>query len=155
MLHAASLRNSGKLDEAETLLRKAMESIRQPDEHGARFLDEYGLASIFMERKNWREAQSRLISAQPPAEMRRFCRGFITLNDEAKLRWAVQATIEADALVPGGTAAPTLARHRNIQEAAVPEGSLKSRQPEPLADNVRSSRRARGWLLSSSVGCPR
>ena len=95
MLHAASLRNSGKLDEAETLLRKAMESIRQPDEHGARFLDEYGLASIFMERKNWREAQSRLISAQPPAEMRRFCRGFITLNDEAKLRWAVQATIEA------------------------------------------------------------
>src|SRR5947209_1557310 len=73
MLHAASLRNSGKLDEAETLLRKAMESIRQPDEHGARFLDEYGLASIFMERKNWREAQSRLNSAQPPAEMQRFC----------------------------------------------------------------------------------
>jgi hypothetical protein len=117
--HAAALRDSGKLDEAEALLQKAMESIPQPDEHGARFLDEYGLARVFMERKNWREAQSRLDAALAapsrdpeflPWVFYRYAMVAQSLNDDAKLHWAVQATIEADALVPGGTAAPTFAR---------------------------------------------
>lgn len=33
-----------------------------------------------------------------------------SLNDDPKLRWPLQATIEADALVPDGTAAPRFAR---------------------------------------------
>lgn len=118
-LHAAILRDSGKLDEAEALLRKALENVPQPDEHGARFWDEYGLARIFMERKNWREALSYLDAAfdapsRDPSILPWLYYRYATvaqiLNDDAKLHWAVQATVEADALVPGGTGAPRFAR---------------------------------------------
>jgi tetratricopeptide (TPR) repeat protein len=119
VFHAASLRNAGKLDEAESLLRKAIENISQPDEHGARFLDEFGLARISMERKNWRDAQSHLDSAlEAPSRDKSFLPWVYyfyamvaqSLNDDVKLHWAVQATLEADALVPGGTTAPQFAR---------------------------------------------
>ena len=117
--HAASLRDSGKLEEAEALLRKAIEDIKQPDEHGARFLDEYGLARVFMEKKDWREAQSHLDAALEapsrdstilPWVYYRYAMVAQFLDDDAKLHWAVLATSEADALVPDGTGAPTFAR---------------------------------------------
>jgi tetratricopeptide (TPR) repeat protein len=118
-LHAASLRDSGKLDEAEALLRKALDNIPQPDEHGTRFLEEYGLARVFMERKNWREAQSHLDAAleapsRDPALLPwvyyRYAMVAQSQNNDAKLRWGVQATIDADSLVRSGTRAPMLAR---------------------------------------------
>jgi tetratricopeptide (TPR) repeat protein len=118
-LHAASLRDSGKLDEAEALLRKALEDIPQPDKYGARFWDEYGLARIFIERMNWREARLYLDAALDapsrdpsilPWVYYRYATVAQFLNDDAKLHWAVQATVEADALVPGGTGAPRFAR---------------------------------------------
>lgn len=116
---AAALRDAGKLDEAEAVLRKAVENIPLPDDHGARFLDEYGLARICMERKNWREAQSHLDAAlQAPSRepallpfvYYRYAMVAQALKDDGKLHWAVLATADADALVPGGTPAPGLAR---------------------------------------------
>jgi hypothetical protein len=72
-----------------------------------------------MERKNWREAQSHLDAAleapsRDPAVLPwvyyRYAMVAKAQNDDAKLRWGVQATIDADSLVRSGTRAPMLAK---------------------------------------------
>ena len=62
-LHAESLADSGKLDEAEAMLRKSMQNTPQSDRYGAAFSNEQALARVLIHRKNWAEAQLHLDAA--------------------------------------------------------------------------------------------
>ena len=116
---AAVLRDSGKPDEAEAILKKALGEIPVPDVYGATFFDEYGLARIAMEKKAWQDARTHLDHALAapvrdrdflPFAYLRFAQIAQALHDDERLRWAVEAAVSADAMVPGGTAAPSMAR---------------------------------------------
>ena len=118
-MQSAALRDSGKLDEAEALLQKALQSATKPDEHAAIFYDKYGLARISMEKKAWQQAETFLDAALAapsrdaeflPFVYYRYAQVAQALHDDAKLHWAVEAAVGADALIPGGTGAAELAR---------------------------------------------
>lgn len=116
---ATLLRIDNKLDEAEAALRTALANLPQPDAHGARFLDESALARVLFEQKKWAEAETHLDAAlaSPSRDPKilpwvyyRYALVAQALHDDAKLRWAVEASISADAAAGGNTGAAGLAR---------------------------------------------
>jgi tetratricopeptide (TPR) repeat protein len=113
-LHAQRLSDAGKPDEAETELRQALASLPQPDEYGALYWAEYSLGCVFMSRKDWTQAQQHFDAAliaptrDPdtlPLLFYRYAQAAKNVHDDAKLRWAVNAAVSADAANGGRTGA--------------------------------------------------
>lgn len=118
-LRGFQLTDAGKFDEAESELRKALANLPVPDLYGARYWTEYSLAYMFMARQEWTEAERHLDAALAapsrdsetlPFLYWRYARVAKSLNDEVKLRWAVDGAVTADAATGGKGAAPYLAR---------------------------------------------
>lgn len=116
---ATFLRVEGKLDEAATVLHQALANVPQPDAYAARFMDESALARVLYEKKEWAEAQKHLDAALAapsrdaevlPWVYYRYALVAQALHDDAKLRWAVEATVSADAVAGGRTGAASMAR---------------------------------------------
>lgn len=104
-LKADSLFDQGKLDEAEALLRKQLESLQTPDYYGERFWDERMLARVLSKRKNWQaaEAQFDRALAEPSRDERElplvyweYAKAAKELKDDGKLKWAARCAMDAD-----------------------------------------------------------
>ena len=107
-LRADYLCDTGALDEAEASLRKTLDQIPRPDSYGARFSAEFVLAKVFIKRKNWHEAETHLDAAlmSPSRDTANlqwlyydYAKVAQALKDDAKLRWAVDATAGTDAYI--------------------------------------------------------
>ena len=101
ILHADYLCDTKAWDEAEALLRKALENVPLPDKFAARFWAEQDLARVFIGRKNWQEAQAHLDAAlmSPTRDETRLSVVYYyyavvakQLKDDIKLHWAIDAT---------------------------------------------------------------
>jgi tetratricopeptide (TPR) repeat protein len=118
-LRGFQLSDAGKFDEAEAELRSALATIAQPDAYGARYWIEYALGYTLMARKSWAEAEQHFDSALAaptrdsntlPFLYWRYAQVARNLGDDARLRWAVDAAVSADAAAGGKGTAPHLAR---------------------------------------------
>jgi peptidase M1-like protein len=118
-LRGFQLSDAGKFDEAEAELRGALATIVQPDANGARYWIEYALGYTFMARKSWVEAEQHFDAALAaptrdpntlPFLYWRYAQAAKNLHDDARLRWAADAAVSADAAAGGKGSAPYLAR---------------------------------------------
>ena len=125
-LRGFQLTDARKFDEAEAELRGALPKIAQPDASGARYWIEYSLAYLFMARKAWGEAEEHFDAALAaptrdpntlPFLYWRYAQAAKNLHDDARLRWAVDAAVSADAAVGGKGSAPYLARALLVPDA--------------------------------------
>lgn len=116
---AFQLSDAGKYEEAEAVLKKALDNLPQPDGHGAQYWTEYALAYLFAAKKDWAQAERHFDAAiaAPSRDLDtlpflfcRYAQMSKTRHDDAKLRWAVDAAISADAAAGGRTGASYWAR---------------------------------------------
>ena len=113
-LRAFQLTDAGKFAEAEAELRRSLANLPQPDGNGSLYWTEYSLAYLFMAKKDWAEAQRHFDAAiaapsrdldSLPLLYYRYGQLAKSINDDAKLRWAVNAAVSADAATGGRTGA--------------------------------------------------
>lgn len=121
---AASIRARGerdrkRYDEAEKILREALEKESDPDMYGARFTIEVALGQLFAEQKKFPEAKDHFQTALARAARRMdllpsaylsLAKVAKQLNDEATLKYAVSGAISAEAALGGDTGAASEAR---------------------------------------------
>jgi hypothetical protein len=106
--------SQGNLDEAYQQFLAGLEQVPELDRYGLRFMLEYGLAAVLMEKDKMDEAkvhiEAALVSPMRRAETLpwvyvQLATAAKKLNDEATLRWAVKAVAAADAAAGGRTGA--------------------------------------------------
>lgn len=118
-LRARGERDQKRYDEAEKILREALEKESDPDIYGARFSIEVALGQLFAEQKKFAEAKNHLQTALARAARRAdilpwaylsLAKAAKELNDEATLKSAVSGAIAAEAALGGDTGAASEAR---------------------------------------------
>ncbi len=118
-LRARGERNRKRYDEAEKILREALEKESDPDIYGARFTIEVALGQLLAEQKKFAEAKNYFQTALARAARRAdilpsvylsLAKVAKELNDEATLKYAVSGAIAAEAALGGDTGAASEAR---------------------------------------------
>ena len=118
-IRARDERRLNRFDEAEKILREALEKESDPDIYGARFTIEVALGQLFAEQKKFAEAKTYLQTALARAARRAdilpsaylsLAKVAKELNDEATLKYAVSGAISAEAALGGDTGVASEAR---------------------------------------------
>lgn len=118
-IRARGERDKKRYDEAEKILREALEKEAEPDLHGGRFTLEVAMGQLFLDQKKYAEAkayfQSALLRPVRRAEVLPWAYLYLAqaakgLNDEALLKYAVSGAVAAELALGGDTGAATEAR---------------------------------------------
>jgi len=104
----------GDLDKAVNEFKSALDLVPSPDQHGLRFLLDYGLAEALIQQDKFQEAKAHVMAALTGPVRRaevlpwvylQLAKASKQLNDQSTLEWAVKAVISADAAAGGRTGA--------------------------------------------------
>ena len=118
-VRAGGERYGKRYEEAEKILREALEKESDLDLYGARFILEAALGQLLAEQKKFAEAKSYLQTAlgrvarraeSLPTVYLSLAKVAKELNDEATLKYAVSGAIAAEAALGGDTGAASEAR---------------------------------------------
>ena len=106
--------SQGQVDEAHKEFKTGLDQMPVLDIYGLRFMLEYGLAAVFIEKAKMEEAKEHIQAALISPTRRgdtlpwvyvQLAKTAKKLNDQATLRWAVNAVTTADAAAGGRTGA--------------------------------------------------
>lgn len=117
--------SQGQATEAYREFAAALERVPEQDRYGLRFMLEYGLAQILIDQNKMGEAKTHIQAALASPTRRADVLPWVyvqlatvakKLNDEATLRWAVNAVVTADTAAGGRTGAVEQARSLRTSE---------------------------------------